>query len=66
MPDIGIHTYGAYTGLAGLLEKLRAEDTPSVFIFAGGSLGPSPLSSLDKGSHIIQQQITALKQKGAE
>jgi 5'-nucleotidase/UDP-sugar diphosphatase len=53
MPDIGIHTYGTYTGLAGLLEKLRAEDTPSIFTFAGGSLGPSPLSSLDKGSHII-------------
>ena len=53
MPDIGIHTYGTYTGLAGLLEKLRAEDTPSIFLFAGGSLGPSPLSSLDKGSHII-------------
>jgi 5'-nucleotidase/UDP-sugar diphosphatase len=53
MPDIGSHTYGTYTGLAGLLEKLRAEDTPIIFTFAGGSLGPSPLSSLDKGSHII-------------
>jgi 2',3'-cyclic-nucleotide 2'-phosphodiesterase (5'-nucleotidase family) len=53
MPDIGIHTYGTYGGLAGLLEKIRAEDNPSVFAFAGGSLGPSPLSSLDRGSHII-------------
>lgn len=53
MPDIGIHTYGTYTGLAGLLEKTRAEDNPTVFTFAGGSLGPSPLSSLDRGSHII-------------
>jgi 5'-nucleotidase/UDP-sugar diphosphatase len=53
MPDIGNHNYGTYTGLAGLLEKMRAEDTPTIFIFAGGSLGPSPLSSLDKGSHII-------------
>jgi 5'-nucleotidase/UDP-sugar diphosphatase len=53
MPDIGNHTYGTYTGLAGLLEKMRAEDTPTIFTFAGGSLGPSPLSSLDKGSHII-------------
>lgn len=53
MPDIGIHTYGTYTGLAGLLEKLRAENTPTIFTFAGGSLGPSPLSSLDRGSHII-------------
>ena len=53
MPDIGVHTYGTYPGLAGLLEKIRADDTPSIFAFAGGSLGPSPLSSLDRGSHII-------------
>jgi len=53
MPDIGIHTYGTYTALAGLLEKMRAEDTPTIFTFAGGSLGPSALSSLDRGSHII-------------
>lgn len=53
MPDIGSHTYGTYTGLAGLLEKMRAEDTPTIFAFGGGSLGPSPLSSLDRGSHII-------------
>jgi 5'-nucleotidase/UDP-sugar diphosphatase len=53
MPDIGLHTYGTYTGLAGLLEKQRAGNTPTIFTFAGGSLGPSPLSSLDRGSHII-------------
>ncbi|GAC21621.1 bifunctional metallophosphatase/5'-nucleotidase [Paraglaciecola arctica] len=53
MPDIGIQTRGTYSGLAGLLEKMRAEDTPTIFTFAGGSLGPSPFSSLDKGSHII-------------
>jgi len=53
MPDIGVHTYGTYAGLAGLLDKMRAEDSPTIFTFAGGSLGPSPLSSLDKGSHII-------------
>jgi 5'-nucleotidase/UDP-sugar diphosphatase len=53
MPDIGIDKYGSYTNLAYLLENKRAEGTPTVFTFAGGSLGPSPLSSLDKGSHII-------------
>jgi 5'-nucleotidase/UDP-sugar diphosphatase len=53
IPDIGIQTYGTFTGLAGLLEKMRAENTPTIFTFAGGSLGPSPLSSLDSGSHII-------------
>ncbi|MEP0354708.1 5'-nucleotidase C-terminal domain-containing protein [Paraglaciecola sp.] len=53
MPDIGISTHGTYSNLASLLETVRAEETPTVFTFAGGSLGPSPLSSLDKGSHII-------------
>jgi 5'-nucleotidase/UDP-sugar diphosphatase len=53
MPDIGNYNYGTFTDLAGLLEKMRAEDTPTIFTFVGGSLGPSPLSSLDKGSHII-------------
>lgn len=53
MPDIGAYTYGTYSGLAGLLEKERKQDTPTIFTFAGGSLGPSPLSSLDRGSHII-------------
>ncbi len=53
MPDIGIKTYVTYSDLAGLLEKLRSENTPNIFTFAGGSLGPSPLSSLDRGSHII-------------
>jgi 2',3'-cyclic-nucleotide 2'-phosphodiesterase (5'-nucleotidase family) len=53
MPDIGVHTYGTYAGLAGLLEKLRSQDPQTIFAFAGGSLGPSPLSSLDRGSHII-------------
>lgn len=53
MPDIGIRNDGNYISLAGLLDKLRAEDTPTIFTFAGGSLGPSPLSSLDRGSHII-------------
>jgi 2',3'-cyclic-nucleotide 2'-phosphodiesterase (5'-nucleotidase family) len=53
MPDIGINTYGSYANLGGLLDTLRANKTPTIFAFAGGSLGPSPLSSLDRGSHII-------------
>ena len=53
MPDIGVNSYGTYAGLAGLLEKERTENTATIFTFAGGSLGPSPLSSLDRGSHII-------------
>lgn len=53
MPDIGVSTYGTYPDIAALLDSLRAEISPTVFAFGGGSLGPSPLSSLDKGSHII-------------
>jgi 5'-nucleotidase/UDP-sugar diphosphatase len=53
MPDISKHTYGTFTDLSGLLEKIRAKKTPTIFTFGGGSLGPSPFSSLDKGSHII-------------
>ena len=53
MPDIGTQTYGTFIDLASLLEKIRAEATPTIFMFAGGSLGPSPMSRLDRGSHII-------------
>lgn len=48
MPD-----YRTYSGLAELLSDVRAESPPTIFAFAGASLGPSPLSSLDRGSHII-------------
>lgn len=53
MPDISVKTTANYVELAGILEKQRAKKPPTVFAFAGGSLGPSPLSSLDRGSHII-------------
>ncbi|MFT2090022.1 bifunctional metallophosphatase/5'-nucleotidase [Paraglaciecola sp. 2405UD69-4] len=53
MPDIGTSTFGTYSKLASLLKANRAENSPTIFAFAGGSLGPSPLSSLDKGTHII-------------
>ena len=53
MPDIGSQVYGSYPELAQLLESHRVKKTPTIFTFAGGSLGPSPLSSLDRGTHII-------------
>ncbi|WP_340678445.1 bifunctional metallophosphatase/5'-nucleotidase [Paraglaciecola sp.] len=53
MPDIGPTNRGSYSKLASLLQKSRQEDELSLFVFGGSSLGPSPLSSLDRGSHII-------------
>lgn len=53
MPDISVNTPATYIDLAGILENKRAQKAPTLFAFAGGSLGPSPLSSLDRGSHII-------------
>ena len=53
MPEIGPANKGSYPKLASLLEKTRQEDELSLFVFGGSSLGPSPLSSLDRGSHII-------------
>lgn len=42
-----------YARLATLLEQQRAKNKDTFFFFGGGSLGPSILSSFDKGSHII-------------
>ena len=53
MPEIGPANKGSYPKLASLLEKSRQEDEQNLFVFGGSSLGPSSLSSLDRGSHII-------------
>ena len=42
-----------YIELASLLQQLRKENNQVLFLFGGNSLGPSPLSSFDKGAHII-------------
>ena len=42
-----------YSKLATLLNKVRKESKNVIFLFGGDSLGSSSLSSLDKGSHII-------------
>lgn len=53
MPEINNTTGGGYPQLAMLLEKIRSGSDSSLFIFGGGSLGPSALSSFDRGSHVI-------------
>ncbi|MEP7705992.1 5'-nucleotidase C-terminal domain-containing protein [Paraglaciecola sp. 25GB23A] len=53
MPEISSSNAMSYAKLASLLALSRQEDEYTVFVFGGGSLGPSPLSSLDRGSHII-------------
>lgn len=52
MPEI-TRGHGYYPELATLLKQQRALSDNSYFYFGGGSLGPSILSSLDHGSHII-------------
>lgn len=45
--------HGDYPELAGLLKEVRNSNQPTFFFFGGGSLGPSPMSAFDRGSHII-------------
>ena len=44
---------GGLAELSTLLHGLRAENRNLVFFFGGNALGPSPLSSFDKGAHMI-------------
>ena len=53
MTQIASDTKGGYPQLATLLKQHRKTEIPTFFLFSGGSLGPSPLSSLDRGTHII-------------
>jgi 2',3'-cyclic-nucleotide 2'-phosphodiesterase (5'-nucleotidase family) len=53
MPQIGNPTLGNYPALASLLADYRKQSQPTYFIFGGGSLAPSPMSTFDRGSHII-------------
>lgn len=52
MPDIQSSS-GQYAKLGTLLHSTRSAHPNTFFYFGGGSLGPSVLSSLDQGSHII-------------
>ncbi|NQY95105.1 MAG: 5'-nucleotidase C-terminal domain-containing protein [Campylobacteraceae bacterium] len=53
MTDISDDTHNSYARLATLLKEERKENPNTLFLFGGDSLGPSSMSSLDKGVHII-------------
>lgn len=55
LPIIGTPAHGDYAELATLVANSRgsALQQPHFFLFGGASLAPSPLSSFDSGSHIV-------------
>ncbi|NVK74672.1 MAG: bifunctional metallophosphatase/5'-nucleotidase [Oceanospirillaceae bacterium] len=53
MPKINDPSKGSYAQLASLIDQYRAQTASTFFIFGGESLGPSMLSSMDRGAHII-------------
>lgn len=53
MPDIAGPAAGKYGELQALIKNTKASKPQSFFLFGGGSIGPSALSNLDRGSHII-------------
>lgn len=53
LPVIGSKEHGDYAQLAKLVHTMRQSDPTTFFLFGGGSLAPSHLSSFDRGAHII-------------
>ena len=53
LPVIGEKNVGDYPELGTLLNQQRQNNPHTFFVFGGGSLGPSPMSGFDRGSHII-------------
>lgn len=53
MPIVGQYAHGSYAQLATALKMHKAQTTNNLFLFGGNSLGPSPMSSFDSGSHIV-------------
>lgn len=53
MNEISSDKKGGYASVAYMLKQKREQATPLFFFFGGGSIGPSMLSSFDRGSHII-------------
>ena len=53
MNEISSVKKGGYASVAYMLKQQREKTTPLFFFFGGGSIGPSLLSSFDRGSHII-------------
>lgn len=52
MQDIANQKKVGYSRLSSLLNQIRPQKN-TIFAFGGGSLGPSPMASFDRGSHII-------------
>lgn len=53
MPIVGQHDHGSFSQLATAVKMHKAQTTDNLFLFGGNSLGPSPMSSFDSGSHIV-------------
>jgi 2',3'-cyclic-nucleotide 2'-phosphodiesterase (5'-nucleotidase family) len=53
MHDISNSAHGRYAELKYLIDIERKQVPTTFFLFGGGSIGPSALSNLDRGSHII-------------
>ncbi|WP_051275373.1 bifunctional metallophosphatase/5'-nucleotidase [Aestuariibacter salexigens] len=53
LPVIASQDHGDYAELGTVLTQQRRQDPSTVFIFGGASLAPSPMSSFDRGAHII-------------
>ncbi|GAA0858673.1 bifunctional metallophosphatase/5'-nucleotidase [Aliiglaciecola litoralis] len=53
MPVIGQHDQGSYASLATEVKLTRSTHPNTLFLFGGNSIGPSPMSAFDSGSHII-------------
>ncbi|MCV2884468.1 5'-nucleotidase C-terminal domain-containing protein [Aestuariibacter sp. AA17] len=53
MPLVDSTSPGDYRKLATLVKQERKKNQNTLFLFGGGSLGPSPMSAFDKGAHII-------------
>lgn len=49
MPDISDEHAGYYPQLQTLVKEYRSKDETVFFVFGGGSIGPSALSSFDRG-----------------
>jgi 5'-nucleotidase/UDP-sugar diphosphatase len=53
MPIVNDTKNGNYAQLASVIDQYRKIDANTFFIFGGESLGPSMLSTMDRGAHII-------------
>jgi 2',3'-cyclic-nucleotide 2'-phosphodiesterase (5'-nucleotidase family) len=53
MPDIANSLSANYAGLHHLVKQNKEKNSNTFFFFGGASIGPSALSNLDRGSHII-------------